>query len=166
MLPLLYFIHLIATVTWIGGLLLMVIVVWPAARQALAAQDQSGALLRLMDALRKRFTALANLSLIALLVTGVLQMGGDSHYKGLLVVEDDWSRALLIKHIAFLGMMIVGGVMQFAVAPALERATLFARKGKDAPDLTRLQRRERQLTALTLILGVIVLLFTAMLTAA
>jgi uncharacterized membrane protein len=160
-----YFIHLVATIVWIGGLFLMVIVVWPAARRAINAQDQSGALLKFMETLRRRFTPLANLSLIALLVTGLIQMSIDPHYKGVLVIDDDWSRALFIKHIGFIGMMIVGGVMQFAVMPALDRASLLARKGRDAPDLERLQRRERQLTALNLALGLVVLLFTAIATA-
>lgn len=161
-----YFVHLVATIVWIGGLFLMVIVVWPAARKAMAAQDQSGALLRFMEGLRRRFTPLANLSLITLLVTGLIQMSSDTHYKGVLVIEDDWSRALFIKHIAFLGMMLVGGVMQFAIMPALDRASLLTRKGKDAPELDKLQRRERQLTALNLFLGLVILFFTAIATAA
>lgn len=160
-----YFIHLVATITWIGGLFLMVIVVWPTARKAMNAQDQSGTLLKFMENLRRRFTPLANLSLIALLLTGLIQMSSDSHYKGVLVIDDDWSRALFIKHIGFIGMMIVGAIMQFAVTPALDRASLLARKGRDAPDLERLQHRERQLTALNLALGFLVLLFTAFATA-
>ncbi len=159
-----YFLHLVATVTWIGGMALMLLVVWPTARSLLAAQDESGTLLRFFEQLRKRFTPFANLSLIVLLVTGLVQMELDPHYDGLLQITSDWSRAILFKHVAVLGMIVVGGLMQWQINPALERASLLARRGKDTPELPALQRRERQLTALNLALGVIVLLFTAVAT--
>ncbi len=159
-----YFLHLIATVVWIGGLMLMVLVVWPAARSALSAQDNSGTLLRFFEGLRKRFTPFANLSLIILLVTGLIQMTLDPHYDGFLQITSDWSRAILFKHIAVIGMIGTAAAMQWGVAPALERATLLTQRGKDAPNLPTLQRRERTLTTINLLLGVIVLLFTAIAT--
>lgn len=142
----------------------MVIVVWPAARAALAAQDQSGALLGFFEGLRKRFTPFANLSLIVLVVTGLIQMSLDPHYDGFLKISSDWSRAILLKHVAVIGMIITGGLMQWGVAPALERATLLARRGKETPELPALQRRERALTTINLGLGIVVLFFTAIAT--
>ncbi len=165
MLAISYFLHLIATVAWIGGLLLLVVVAWPAARTALQSADQSGGLLRLLADLRKRFTPIANLSLIVLIVTGLVQMSANPKYDGLLKIDNDWSRAIFFKHIAVVGMIGVGGVMQLALLPALDRAELRARLGKDAPDLPRLQRRERRLSAFNLALGVLVLAFTAIATA-
>ncbi len=156
-----YFLHSVATVVWLGGLALMVIVVWPAARTFIGAQESGGALLTLLDGVRRRFTPLANLSLIVLLVTGLVQMELNPHYDGLLQITGDWSRAILAKHVVILGMILVAGLMQWWVAPALERATLLIRRGKEVPDLAVWQRRERRLTALNLILGVIVLFFTA-----
>ncbi len=159
-----YFLHMIATVVWIGGLILFVILVWPEARGVISRHDQSGAVLDLLDRLRKRFYPLANLSLIVLIVTGLFQMDQNPHYDGLLQLTNDWTRAILLKHVAVLGMFIVGLAMQWGVLPALERATLLARRGKDSPDLERLRRRERQLTALNCVLGILVLVLTALAT--
>jgi len=164
LLALSFFLHLVATVVWIGGLALLTVLVWPEARALLARSDQSGALLDFLERLRKRFNPLANLSLIVLIVTGLFQMDKNPHYDGLMQLTNDWTRAILLKHIAVLGMMVIGAVMQWVIIPALERATLLVRRGKDAPDLERLRRRERQLTALNLVLGMIVLLFTAIAT--
>jgi len=164
LLALSFFLHLVATVVWIGGLTLLTVLVWPEARALLSRSDQSGALLDFLERLRKRFNPLANLSLIVLIVTGLFQMDKNPHYDGLMQLTNDWTRAILLKHIAVLGMMVIGAVMQWVIIPALERATLLVRRGKDAPDLERLRRRERQLTALNFVLGMIVLLFTAVAT--
>lgn len=161
LLALSYFLHLVATVVWIGGLLLLTLVVWPEARALLARQDQSGLLLDFLDRLRKRFYPLTNLSLVVLTVTGLFQMDQNPHYDGLLQLTNDWTRAILLKHVAVLGMLVIGLAMQWGVVPALERATLLVRNGRESPDLDRLRRRERQLTVLNCTLGIVVLILTA-----
>jgi uncharacterized membrane protein len=161
------FFHLLATVVWIGGLVLMTILVWPEARKALA-QATYPSLAAYLDRLRNRFNPLAALSLIVLIVTGLYQMARDPNYEGMLQFNNTWSRAILIKHIAVLGMIIAGAVMQWSIIPAIERATLYLNQGKTAPnlpDVERLRRRERQLVALNCGLGVLVLVFTAIATA-
>jgi uncharacterized membrane protein len=161
-----YFIHLVATIIWIGGLALLVIVVWPATARLRTSETDLGAVLRFLAAMRDKFTPLANISLVALLVTGLIQMAANPHYKGFLQIGDDWSRAIFAKHIAVIGMLVVGLALQGWVGPALERATLRKMKGREAAELPALEQRERQLTALNLVLGVLVLLFTAIATAA
>jgi hypothetical protein len=65
-------------------------------------------------------------------------------------------------------MVVVGGAMQGGIMPALERAALLIRSGRDtgesAAALERLRRRQRQLTALNCALGIVVLIFTAIAT--
>ena len=159
-----YFLHALATITWIGGLALLVVVVWPTARERLATRTPDSVLLSFFEQLRQRFTPLSNLSLIVLLATGLLQMELNPHYAGLLQINDDWGRAILGKHIVIVAMIVISAIMQWRVTPALERATLLARRSQ-GPDeraiLENIQRRERQLAALNLILGVIVLFLTA-----
>lgn len=160
------FLHLIATVVWLGGLILASLLLWPEMRTLLARSAQGGVLLEFLDRLRKRFYPIANLSLFVLIVTGLYQMDKSPHYEGFLVFANDWSRAILLKHIAVVGMIGVGALMQWAVLPALERASLLASRGHDPADLERLRRRERRLTALNGVLGVVVLVCTAIATAA
>jgi uncharacterized membrane protein len=168
LLALSFFLHLVATIVWLGGLALMTIVVWPEARTFIGRQDQQGVVLSYLDRLRKRFYPLANLSLIVLLATGLFQMDKNPHYDGLLQLTNDWTRAILLKHVAVLGMLVIGAIMQWGVLPALERTSLLAQRGeeaeKSAEDLERLRKRERQLTMINLVLGMLVLLFTAMAT--
>ncbi len=158
-----YFFHLIATIIWIGGLSLLVLVVWPATRQTMDGDPRQADLL---VAIRKRFTPLANVSLIVLIVTGLFQTSGDPNYGGMLVFDSDWSRAILLKHIAIIGMVIAGVILQLGTAPALERlALLRAGARADSSEEARLMRQEHRLNLINLVLGLAVLAFTAVATA-
>jgi uncharacterized membrane protein len=154
-----YFFHLVATVVWVGGLLMLGLLVWPEARKALS---DSPALATLLARLRKRFTPLTNLSLAVLIVTGLVQMTADPNYDGLLKFSNEWTRVILLKHIAIGGMFVSGLLLQYSVVPALERASLLAERGKGDPEASaRLRRREVRLTWLNIGLGILVLAFSA-----
>ncbi|MBL8164402.1 MAG: CopD family protein [Anaerolineae bacterium] len=158
-----YFAHLIATVVWIGGLVTLTLFVWPETRRVLA---DNPALFGLLTRIRKRFAPLTNFSLVVLVLTGFVQMSGDANYEGALTFNNEWSRVMLAKHIAIFGMVICGLILQYAVVPALERASLLRERGKgDAAEWERLRRREVRLTWLNVALGIAVLGFTAWATA-
>lgn len=153
------FFHLTATAFWIGGLLLTVITVWPESRRALGEGSEA---MRLLMRLRQKMTPYFNLALAILLVTGMFQMASDENYDGLMQITNDWSRVILLKHIALLGMIVCGALIQFWVAPALERLTLLDSKGKgDSAEYGRLRRREVWLTWASALLGVLILGFSA-----
>jgi uncharacterized membrane protein len=158
-----YFIHLLATVIWIGGLMVLATLVVPEVRRVLAG---SAAQTQMLSRLRQRFNPVSNLCLVILFVTGMFQTVEDPNYTDLLVIDTPWSIAIFIKHIAALGMIIIGGVLQYGVIPALERASLLTERGKgDAALDERLRRRETRLTWVNIVLAVIVLACTAAATA-
>ncbi len=158
-----YFFHLIATVVWIGGLVTLTVFVWPETRKVLA---NNPALYGLLTRMRKRFFPLTNFSLVVLTFTGLIQMSGDPHYEGVLQITNEWSQILLLKHIAIIGMVVCGLILQFGVTPALERASMLVERGKGDPaEWERLRRREIRLTWINVILGLVVLGFTAWITA-
>lgn len=158
-----YFFHLVATVVWIGGLVTLTVFVWPETRKALA---NNPALYAYLTRLRKRFYPLTNFSLVVLTFTGFIQMSGDPHYDGVLKFTNEWSQLLLLKHIAIIGMVVCGLVLQYGVTPALERASLLLEHGKgDQAEWEKLRQREIRLTWVNVILGLAVLGFTAWITA-
>lgn len=153
------FFHLLATIIWVGGLVITVLLVWPEMRNTL--QD-SPALYGLLTRLRKRFTPLSNLSLAVLIVTGLTQMALDENYNGVLDFSNTWSQVILFKHIVIVGMVISGVVLQASVIPALERTSLLIEKGKaNDADWQKLRQREIRLTWFNAVLGVAVLGFSA-----
>lgn len=161
------FIHLLATVIWIGGLLVTMILVFPLVRRTLTIENP--ALYRLLSGLRKRFYPISNLSLVALIVTGLFQMTADPFYDGLLTFDNTWSQIMLAKHILIVAMAIVGLLLQYGVAPALERTSLQLERGRTTDGVQQHWQQGRQqevwLTWANGLLGIAVLACSAALTA-
>lgn len=148
------FVHLTATAFWIGGLLTTMILVWPTMRKGL---EGNPALYTLLSGLRKRFYPISNLSLAALITTGLFQMSTDPNYDGFLTFNNTWSKLMLLKHILIAVMALAGLLLQYAVAPALERASLLLEheKGKETTqsEWDSLRKREVMLTWFNGLLG-------------
>ena len=155
-----YWIHLLTTVIWLGGMALMALVAWPALRQGSLTDNQ-------WLALQQRFLPWANASLILLLLTGFVQMTNDSNYNGFLTVDSVWAWAILVKHIAFIGMVVLGGLVQGGLYPAMQRVRLLAANRPDqaAAEQKALQQKEIRYLRLNLLCALLVLLCTAVATA-
>ncbi len=157
-LSLAYWLHMLATVAWIGGLVSLSLLVLPAARQSLDDQAYAG----LIGKLRRRLDLLGWACLIALVATGMFQMSANPNYQGFLAFDNRWAVAILIKHLVFLVMIGVSAFMTWGVMPRLQRAALLASRGQEAPEARRWQQQEKLLLWLNLILGVLVLGLTAL----
>ncbi len=155
-----YWLHLLSTVVWLGGLALLALIAWPAVRKdMLDAKQWAG--------LQQRFTPWANISLVILWVTGFLQMSADPNYDGFLAINSLWAQAILIKHFAVAGMMVFGLYLQWQVQPALARLSLLEKKQPELALAEReiLVRKENRLVKLSLVCAAAVLFFTALATA-
>ncbi|OGO65777.1 MAG: hypothetical protein A2Z45_08055 [Chloroflexi bacterium RBG_19FT_COMBO_55_16] len=157
-LSLAYWLHMLATILWIGGLSAVVLLVLPAARQGL----EVGQYARLLDKIQRRLDPLGWLSLAVLLGTGLFQMSANPNYTGLLTISNRWAVAILIKHLVFLVMIAVSAYLTWGLFPTLRRIALLRARGQDVPGADRLARRELLLLRLNLILGVIILALTSL----
>lgn len=155
-----YWIHLMATVVWFGGLLLLALAAGPALRQGTLNDNQ-------WLTLQKRFAPWTNLSLALLLITGFVQMTLDTNYTGFLSIDSVWAWAMLLKHIAFVGLVGITAVVQFSLFPAMNRLELLAEKRPSlaAAERQKLTRKETLLLRLNLVCAALILLFTAVATA-
>jgi uncharacterized membrane protein len=152
-----YWLHMLATVLWIGGLTALSIIVLPAAKKVLDPKDFAN----LLATMQKRIDPLGWFSVIVLLASGMLQMSSSANYEGFLKIQGMWASAILIKHILFAVMVFISGTITWGLLPALRRAALLQSHGKDDHALHSLQNRETFLLRLNLFLGVLVLLMTA-----
>ena len=152
-----YWLHMLATVFWIGGLAVLSLLVLPAARKTLAIQSYA----TLLDDLRRRLDSLGWFSIVVLLASGMLQMSASPHYEGFLAVQGLWGWAILVKHILFGLMVALGGYLTWGIMPALRRAALLQSHGKKTLGLEKFQRRSVVIMQINLGLGLIVLLLTA-----
>src|SRR3989304_4893030 len=94
--------HLAATVTWIGAMVTNIAVLMPAARESLEPPVMG----RLFGAFMKRFRALVYICIIPLFVTGVVMMVLNRHYLGMLDLGNLWTKLLLVKHV-LIGIMVI-----------------------------------------------------------
>jgi uncharacterized membrane protein len=157
-LSLAYWLHMLATVAWIGGLVALVVLVLPVARRVLEADSYA----IFLEQVQRRLDPLGWLSLAVLLATGLFQMSANPNYEGFLSISNRWAVAIFIKHILFFGMIGVSAYMTWGVLPSLRRIAILRIKGIEAEDAEKLQKRETFLLRINLILGILILGLTSL----
>jgi uncharacterized membrane protein len=165
-LSLAYWLHMLATVAWIGGLAALSLLVLPAARQAL----DLGSYAALLARIQRRMDPIGWFSLAILAATGMFQMSASPNYSGFLAIDNRWAAAILIKHILFFGMAGISAYMTWGLLPQLRRQALLQahspQSGQASQELARISQRDAWLLRLNLALGVIILGLTAIARAA
>ncbi|HMB24428.1 MAG: CopD family protein [Chloroflexota bacterium] len=156
-LALTYWLHLLATVTWVGSLAGISFLVLPAMQRSLNSETQ----LIFLEALQKRLEPIAWFSMSLLVLTGLLQMSVNPHYDGFISVSTQWSLAILIKHLLGIVMVVVSAIQTWEVIPAIRRAILKSKKTANAEELNALRGREVLLLRMNFGLSILILLATA-----
>lgn len=156
-LAVIYWLHMLATVVWIGSLAAINILVLPASHRTLKLGDQ----LSLISALQKRLEPLAWFCMGILLVTGLFQLSTSPHYDGFLSLSTQWSFAILVKHGFAVLMVVVSAIQTWEVLPAIHR-TLMKKEKAEEVELAKLQKKELLLLRINLALSALILGATAL----
>ncbi len=154
-----YWLHILATVVWIGGLAALSIFVLPAARRTMPENVYSA----FLTSMTGRLQQVGWICLSVLIFTGLFQMVSHPNYQGFLVIDSSWAVAILIKHLTVAAMLILGVYMTWGLMPALQRMAFIKSLGKtiDAAETQKLEQRQMSLLQVSLFLSVIILLLTA-----
>ena len=154
-----YWLHMLATVSWIGGLATLAVIVLPAARRSLDETAYSAFLGRVQERLQQ----VGWLSLLVLGGTGMFQMSANRNYNGFMAIDNPWATAILAKHAVILVMVAVSAYSTWGLMPALRRNALLRAAGRTVSDseVKRLARQERLMLGLNLGLSALVLALTA-----
>jgi uncharacterized membrane protein len=156
-LALTYWLHLLATVTWVGSLAGVSFLVLPAMQRALEPDTQ----LVFIEAMQKRLEPIAWFSMSLLVLTGLFQMSVNPHYDGFLSTSTQWSLAILTKHLLGIVMVVVSAIQTWEVIPAIRRAIIRSKKSGNAEEIDSLRRREIILLRMNFGLSILILLATA-----
>jgi uncharacterized membrane protein len=155
---LVFWLHMLATVAWLGGLAAIAILVLPAAKRVLKPADQ----LAFIEGIQRRLEPLAWFCLAILIMTGLFQLSVNPHYDGLLSTSGAWSLAILTKHSLVVIMIVVSAIQTWEVLPAIRRGLLRIEKGQATQEeVSRLQKREARLLRLNIGLSILILAATA-----
>ncbi|MBI5748901.1 MAG: DUF4149 domain-containing protein [Nitrospinae bacterium] len=143
-----YWLHLIATVVWIGGIIFILFIVIPSSNQLLGVE--SG---KLMGEISKRFTPLANYSIILLIITGLVLTGFNKQFSGIGNFKNNWTFVLTVKHVLVLGMVIVHFYRGLVLSPKIVKTESMTEK-------TSLQKLSLNLVKVNFCAGLLVLLLS------
>ena len=151
-----FWLHMLAVVTWIGSLVSIYILILPTATRTLKPVDQ----LSFIETIQKRLEPIAWFSISLLVVTGLFQMSVNVHYNGFLSTSNQWSLAILAKHLLVVILIVVSAMHTWEVLPEIRRELI--RKDKANPEkLGMLQHRETILLRTSLAIAFLILLATA-----
>ncbi len=149
-----HFIHVMGTVVWIGGILMTLLVILPGSKTALESQPMVG---KLMKEVAKRFTPMANISILLLIATGIIIFYYDKNYTSLLDLEKRWNVVIALKHFFVTTMIIIHFYRGLILNPKIES---FSSQPNEKQTL-RLKRISLDLVKINFALGTIALLLTA-----
>jgi len=148
-----------ATVVWVGGLTSLSLLFIPAIKKVLNNQLQAD----LLNEVQRKFRPLSWLSLIILAGTGMIQMGTHPKYEGFLAIDNQWSIAIFIKHGMIVLLVVSMGLVNWGILPAMQKLALKQSVGKsiNLEEKSRLEKQERTLIQINLVLSLLVLILTA-----
>lgn len=146
-----HWLHLITTVIWIGGIIFILFIAIPSAKQVLGSDAG-----KLMGEISKRFTPIANYSIIFLLVTGIVLTYLNKQSSGIESVRNNWTLFLILKHVLVLGMIGVHFYRGLILAPKIAGTESAVQKAS-------LQRLSLNLVKVNFCLGLLVLFFSGIL---
>lgn len=146
-----HFLHLVATVTWIGGMIFLHYILMPAQKDI--KPEEGG---KLFGIVAKRFTIAAWSSTIVLIVTGLIKAPSDALFD----LSTHFSLWLAIKHLLIVLMIIGGLLITFGLAPKMSR--LAPKPGEaPSPEFIKSQVMLSNISFFNMIFGLLVLLSTA-----
>lgn len=141
------FLHVLATVSWIGGMIYINVVLMPSL-PALAPESRG----KLMGAAAKRFAVVSWSSVVILLLTGLQKTPTGMLFD----LATSYGITLTVKHVSVLVMIGIGLFITFAIVP---RMTALAPKPQEKPTVEFFKtQKQLQILAMTnMLLGIVVL---------
>jgi uncharacterized membrane protein len=154
-----YWIHMLVTVIWVGGLATLSLFILPFIQKTLVVEERE----RILTTIQKRLNPIGWMCLFILTGTGMFQMSEHPSYQGFLSIDNEWAVAIFIKHIIIVLMVMAMGYLTWIVIPGLQKFTLKQKLGKQVNPLEveRLRKQEKLILFTNSILALLVLVFTA-----
>jgi len=150
---LLKWIHLIATVAWIGGMFTNFFIYMPVLGKTLEAPVAG----KLMGAVMKRFRMMVYIAMVVFLTTGVLMGYLHLEASGAVASESQWNLLLILKVLLFIVMVVLALFAFEVVAPRVAGMA----SGGPSPKLRRVQRTQKILAMTGFVLGLVILFISA-----
>jgi len=146
------FLHLLATIVWIGGMVISRLIIGP----ALAGLPEETRR-TVTGAIGQRATSFTYGAIVIFLITGLAMLSKNANYAGLLVLDNLWTRVILLKHLTVAALIISTAYVNTTVSRKLQTA--------DEAQRARWAERRKDLGDVNFLLGLVILGLTAIATA-
>ncbi len=148
------FIHLMATIAWIGGMFFNFLVVMPTVGKVLDPATTG----QFMKALFKRVRVVVYASLLLLFITGIPMKIASEYYVGIINFDTTWETIGFIKHV-FVGLLALMAIYNFEIlAPKVGKLAIDG----PSPTLIALKKRQMMFGMISFLFGIIIILLSAM----
>jgi len=151
---LLDWLHVMATVIWIGGMFINFIVIRPVSMKVLDPASAG----KFNQAVMKRFKILVYVSIVVLGVTGIPLKIIDENYVSIINFDNNWEIVAFVKHI-FYGVLTVLAVYNFEV---LSRKMSRLAKNGPSPQLKLVQNQLKLSGMLAMFSALVILVLSSM----
>lgn len=148
------FLHLMATIAWIGGMFFNVVVVMPTVAKTLDPATTG----KFMNLLFKRVRIVVYVSLLTLFVTGIPMKIASEYYVAIINFDTAWETVSFIKHV-LVALMALMAICNFEIL--MPRVSKMAKDGP-SPKLLGMKKMQMRLAILSFLFGVIVIFLSAM----
>lgn len=146
--------HIMATVVWIGGMFTNMVILRPVLAKTLAPADAG----RFMGALMKRFRVVVYASIVLLGVTGIPLKIINENYVSIINFENSWEIVSFVKHVCY-GILVLLAVYMFEVlTPRMGR---LAAKGP-SPEMKALQKQQMLAGSLAFLSAMVILVLSSL----
>ncbi len=151
-----YFLHFLATVVWIGGIIMILLVILPSAKTSLESAPMISGL---MKEITKHFTLMANISIFILIVTGIVIAFYNKNFTNILDLSNHWNLVMFLKHIFVALMIIIHFYRGLILNPKIGKLSLQV----DDSQIAKLRKYSLDLVKANLVLGLVVLFVSGIL---
>lgn len=148
------FLHLLATIAWIGGMFFNVLILMPTVSKTLDPATAG----KFMAVLFKRIRVMVYVSLLILFVTGIPMKIASEYYVAIINFDTSWETVSFIKHV-FVGLLALFAIINFEILSP--KAAKLAVNGP-SPALMSLKGKQMKLAGISFLFGIIVIFLSTL----
>jgi uncharacterized membrane protein len=147
------YLHLLATIVWIGGLVISRLIIAPALAPLPAETRRI-----VLHTIGQRAASFTYGAIGVFIISGLAMLSKNANYSGLVAFDNLWTRVILLKHLTVAGLILSTAYVNSSVTPKLQAA------GDDA-ERARWAERRKDLGDVNVLLALVILALTAIATA-
>lgn len=146
--------HIMATVVWIGGMFTNFFILRPSLSKALSPADAG----KLMGVVMKKTRIVVYVSIVVLGVTGIPLKIINPNYISIINFENSWEIVSFVKHLCY-GILVLLAFYSFEILSPKVRK--IAAKGP-SPALIQLQKKQAALGGLAFLTAIVILVLSSL----